>query len=384
MKILQRYFASEILKSVLFVLIAFLALFAFFDLIAELNSVGRGAYRVRHAFIYILLNLPGYIYELIPVAVLIGTIYVLARFAANSEFTIMRASSMSTLQTGWILIKIGLIFMVFTFVVGELITPYTATRASEFRDSMLQRDRSFRAQLGSGIWSRDSIYENGLEGEVIGSRFINIGALRTDRTIRDIHLYEFNLEQQLQRMVTAKEGRYLGDQKWELTDVTEEIVTQPAKPGEKRFPASAPGFKSKKMETMTLLSELTPSILSVLSVDATMMSAYDLSVYNRHMEANSQDTTAYRIAFWKKIIYPFSVFVMMGLALPFAYLHFRSGGISVKIFTGIMIGVLFMLLNSLFSHLGLLNTWPAFLTAVLPSIIFLLFACGALWWVERH
>lgn len=384
MTILQRYFATQIIKSVLFVLVAFLALFAFFDLVAEINSVGKGAYQLRHAFFYILLNLPGYIYELMPVAVLIGTIYVLARFAANSEFTIMRASSMSTLQAGGILIKIGMVFVVIVFAVGELITPYTSTKAAEFRDSMLLRDRDIKGQFRSGIWSRDSIYENGMEGKVVGVRFINIGGLRTDRSIREIHLYEFDLEQHLQRMIAAKEGRYLGDNKWELTDVTEENIAAPGKPGEKRFPASAPGFKVEKRASMTLVSELTPDILTVLSVDATLMSAYDLSVYNRHMEANSQDATAYKIAFWKKIVYPFSVFVMMALALPFAYLHFRSGGISVKIFTGIMIGVLFMLLNSLFSHLGLLNAWPAFLTAILPSIIFLLFACGALWWVERH
>lgn len=378
MKILQRYFASEIVKSVLFVLLAFLALFAFFDLMTEVNSVGRGAYRLKHAFYYIFLNLPGYIYELMPVAVLIGTIYALARFAANSEFTIMRASSMSTIQAGWILARIGMVFMLFTLAVGEFITPYSSTQATAFRDSKLQRD------IRSSIWSRDTLYANGLEGTVTGSRFISIGGFRTDQSVRHVQLYEFNTAQQLQRMVTARDGRYLGNHEWELKEVTEDVVTAPARPGQARFPASAPKFDTRQVASMRMLSELTPDILSVLAVDATKMSAYGLAVYNRHMEANNQDTAAYRIAFWKKIVYPFSVFVMMALALPFAYLHFRSGGISVKIFTGIMIGVLFMLLNSLFSHLGLLNTWPAFLTAVLPSVIFLLFACGALWWVERH
>lgn len=379
MKILQRYFTTQIVQSVVFVLLAFLALFVFFDLVTEIHSVGRGAYRLQDAFFYILLNMPGYIYELIPVAVLIGTIYVLARFAANSEFTIMRASSMSTLQAGLILIKIGVVFMLFTFAVGEFVTPYFSVKAEEFRDSRLLRDSK------TGIWSRDAIYKDGkMQGEVVGSRFINIGGLRTDKTIRHIRLYEFNLERQLQRMITAKKGRYLGDNEWELTDVTEETVTVPSTPGDNRFPDSAPELTSKSVKSMRFVSELTPSILSVLAVDATKMSAYGLAVYNQHMEANNQDTTAYKIAFWKKIIYPFSIFVMMALALPFAYLHFRSGGISVKIFTGIMIGVLFMLLNSLFSHLGLLNTWPPFLTAILPSILFFLFACGALWWVERH
>ncbi len=75
---------------------------------------------------------------------------------------------------------------------------------------------------------------------------------------------------------------------------------------------------------------------------------------------------------------------MMALALPFAYLKVRSGGLSLKIFIGIMIGVSFQLLNSLFSHVGLLNTWPPFVTAVAPSALFLLSAIAALYWVERH
>ena len=83
MKILQRYFLSQIVKSVVFILVAFLGLFAFFDLIGEISSIGRGGYQLHHVFIYILLGFPGYIYELMPFAVLIGTIYAMALFASN-------------------------------------------------------------------------------------------------------------------------------------------------------------------------------------------------------------------------------------------------------------------------------------------------------------
>ena len=139
MKILQRYFLSQILKSVLFVLFAFLALFAFFDLIGELSSVGRGGYQLQHVLIYILLGIPGYIYELMPFAVLIGTIYALAMFASNSEYTIMRVSSLSTLDACWMLAKVGLVFLVFTFLVGEVITPVSARVATEFRNNLIGR-----------------------------------------------------------------------------------------------------------------------------------------------------------------------------------------------------------------------------------------------------
>jgi lipopolysaccharide export system permease protein len=114
------------------------------------------------------------------------------------------------------------------------------------------------------------------------------------------------------------------------------------------------------------------------------MSANELAVYTRHLAENRQETERFKIAFWKKLIDPLAIFVLMALALPFAYLHTRSGGVGLKSFIGIMIGVCFILINALFSHVGVLSTWPAFVTAAAPSLLFLLLAIGALRWVERH
>ena len=139
-----------------------------------------------------------------------------------------------------------------------------------------------------------------------------------------------------------------------------------------------------KLDSSTLTSEITPDIMAVLVSDPDRMSALDLVVFTRHLEENRQRTDLYEIALWNKLLYPFAVFVMMALALPFAYLQSRSGGLSLKIFVGIMIGVSFQLINSLFSHVGVLNTWPPFLTAVSPSALFLFAAISACWWVERH
>jgi lipopolysaccharide export system permease protein len=103
---------------------------------------------------------------------------------------------------------------------------------------------------------------------------------------------------------------------------------------------------------MDLVSEITPKILSVSRSDPERMSANELAVYTRHLAENKQESERFKIAFWKKLIDPLAIFVLMALALPFAYLHTRSGGVSLKIFIGIMIGVSFMLINTLFSHLG--------------------------------
>ena len=100
--------------------------------------------------------------------------------------------------------------------------------------------------------------------------------------------------------------------------------------------------------------------------------------------ANNQKTDRYEIALWKKLVYPFAALVMMALALPFGYSHDRMGGVSVKVFAGIMLGVTFHLLNGLFSNLGVINAWPAPVAALAPSVLFLLAAAGMLYWVERR
>lgn len=375
MKVLQRYVSSEIVGAVLFVLVAFLALFAFFDLISELPEVGRGGYRLQHAFMYVAMGLPGYVYELMPIAALIGTIYALAQLGAHSEFTIMRASGLSTGMAGWMLAKVGIVFVLLTFLFGEFIAPASTQMAEKLK---LQVQGSMISQeFRSGYWTKDVIRENGLSGEAIGSRFLNVRQITPDGQLRGVTLYDFDRDFHLTTVMTAAHADYRGRNMWRLSDVAETS-----------FSTSAPGLasmaKTEKLASRDLVSEVTPDILSVLFADPDRMSALDLSAYIKHLAENNQTTERYEIAFWKKLVYPFAVLVMMALALPFAYLHFRAGGVSLKIFIGIMIGVSFQLLNSLFSHLGLLNTWPALATAILPSATFLLLAIGALLWVERH
>lgn len=379
MTVLQRYFAVEIIRSVAFVLVAFLALFAFFDLIGELQSVGRTGYRLQHAFLYVFMSLPGYAYELMPIAALIGTIYVLAQFASRSEFTIMRASSMSTSYAGLILARIGLLFAVLTFVFGEFLAPKASELAEKLKLSA--QGATLSQEFRSGLWAKDVIRQNGITGAVVGSRFLNVRSMRPSGELEGIKVFEFDTEFRMTAIMEAARADYRGDNTWILTDV---MLSRFPRPGMQGFLGLKSPVTTEQISSMEVVSEITPDILSVVFADPDRMSASDLAAYTRHLEENKQRSERYQIAFWKKLVYPFAVFVMMALALPFAYMNVRSGGVSLKIFTGIMIGVSFQLLNSLFSHLGLLNTWPAFATAVLPSALFLLAAIGALMWVERH
>jgi lipopolysaccharide export system permease protein len=131
-------------------------------------------------------------------------------------------------------------------------------------------------------------------------------------------------------------------------------------------------------------TELTPEIFGVLLVRPERMGMLALTQYIRHLSDNRQRSDRYEIALWNKVFYPLAVLVMMALALPFAYLHVREGSVSLKIFSGVMLGVLFYMLNKLFGHLGLLNTWPPVLVAAMPSLLVLSVALAVLYWIERR
>ena len=66
MKLMARYLTREIAGGIMAVLLGFLGLFAFFDLINELDDIGQGGYRLPQAVLYVLLGLPSHIYELMP------------------------------------------------------------------------------------------------------------------------------------------------------------------------------------------------------------------------------------------------------------------------------------------------------------------------------
>lgn len=382
MKVLQKYFAAEIGRSIFFVLIAFLALFTFFDLIGELKSVGHNGYKIQTAFLYVLMGVPAYAYDLMPIAALIGTIWTLAQFASRSEFTIMRASSMSTAMAGMMLFKIAAILAVITFVTGEFIAPLSSEMAQKIKLSA--RGGSLSQEFRSGLWTKDVIKTRGLEGDVTGSRFLNVRQVRQNGQLLGLKLYEFNRDFHLINLITAAKADYQGNNNWLLSNVTKTAFSDKVLQAVDKQSDIKAAISTESLPSMTLISEVTPEILLVGFADPETMSALNLFEYTGYLKENRRESARYEIALWKKIFYPFAVFVMMALALPFAYLHFRSGGVSLKIFTGIMMGVSFQLINSLFSHLGLLNTWPPLVTAVLPSLLFLLLAIGALSWVERH
>ncbi len=357
MKTVERYLARQIYATVVFVLAGFLALFAFFDLVNELGDLGVGDYHLREILTYVALSVPAHAYELFPVVVLIGTLYVLAYLASNSEYTVMRAAGFSPVDAGRILVKIGLAFVVITFVLGEWVSPAAEQAAQTLK--LRAKSSLIGQELRSGLWFKDE------------RSFINVREARRDNALSGVRIYEFDSTYQLILVRAAERGEYRGGGVWQLFEVAQTRLTPE-------------GPRVERMAQTDWRSALTPELLNVLIVAPERMSAWSLYKYVQHLAGNRQKTERYEIAMWKKLTYPIATLVMMALALPFAYMHARAGFVGVKVFLGVMLGILFHMLNSLFSHLGLLQNWTPFTSAVIPSVIFLATALLMMWWVERR
>ncbi len=353
---IERYLARQIYGAVSFVLAGFLGLFAFFDLIGELRDLGNGDYHLRQIFTVVALWVPAHAYELFPVSVLIGTLYVLAHLSSNSEYTVMRAAGLSPPRAGAALAKIGLAFVAATFVIGEWIAPYSEEAAQQVRMGAM---RSLIGQdLRSGLWFKD------------GRSFINVREAREANVLGGVRIYEFDSAYRLRVVTEAQRGEHVGGGRWRLLDVAQT-----------RFGSEGP--RTARYAEAEWRSAVSPDLLNVLIVVPERMSAWKLYKYTQHLAGNRQKTERYDIALWKKLFYPLATLVMMALALPFAYMHARSGMVGVKVFLGIMLGIFFHMLNSLFSHIGLLQNWPPVAAAAVPSLLFLATAMLMMLWIER-
>lgn len=355
--LVARHLAREIYGATGIVLVAFLGLFAFFDFVNELDTIGKRGYELHQAAIYVLLLVPGRVYELLPIAVLIGALYALTTLARHSEITVLRVSGLSTRRLLRLLGGIGSIFVVLTFLIGEYVAPPAERAAQQWR--LMATQATVSQDLKSGLWVKD------------GALFVNITTLTPDRRMEGVRIYEFDGAMSLRSIAEAQEGVYEGEAGWRLTEVA-------------RTRFLPEGTQVETTPELHWKSELTPEVLSVLMVVPERMSVSTLYTYVRHLQENRQKSDRYEIALWKKLAYPFAALVMLALALPFAYSHDRMGAVSVKVFSGIMLGIGFHLLNGLASNLGVINGWSPPLAALLPSAVFMLAAAGMLYWVERR
>ncbi|MFC5523037.1 LPS export ABC transporter permease LptG [Polaromonas jejuensis] len=375
MKTIRRLIYGEVLASIALVALGFLALFFFFDFVDELQYLGKNnglsaaadVYQIRHALLYVALLVPNHLYELLPISVLIGTVFVMARLAQSSEYTILRTSGLGPWRALKLLLALGALFVVLSFAVGDYLAP-----VSERTAQLLKARYQGKITIGqTGAWLKEKQADN--------SFVVNVKTLSSGNEMHDVQIFEFNNKGLIVSTTEAPVAVFSADGAWLLQQAQRAEFAVPTGFGGKSEQVAR--VRRATVDGFRWPTEISAEMVSVALLKPDRMATIDLFNYIRHLDANGQTAQRYEIEFWKKVFYPLSCLVMVMLALPFAYLHFRSGGISAYVFAGVMIGISFFLLNNVFGYIGNLRNWQPWLAAATPGLLYMAVSLGAFGWL---
>ena len=344
MAILERYLGRIILNQTMLVLTVLLGLFLFVAFIDQLSDIGHGDYTLISAIKYVVLTAPRVVYELFPMAALLGTILGLSVLANDSELIVMRASGISIMQITRAVLKTGGVFVIAAMIIGEVISPWSETYAERSRAEALQED--IQQQTNFGLWMRDA------------TTYVNVGEVLPDLSLLRIKVFEFDQNKKLRSLVFAKEGRFDG-QEWVMQDVTQTVIGLDDRAVPQQLPSA---FWN---------TDVTPQILTAFLIQPEQLSIWKLREYIQHLTENNQKTDGYRLAFWNKLVLPSSTAVMVILAIPFVFGNLRMGNLGKSLFQGIMLGLGFYAANKGFGYTVLAYNMSPLLGATLPVIVFL-------------
>jgi lipopolysaccharide export system permease protein len=354
MTILQRYIAQTILASTVLVLLILLGLYTFMDFITELDDLGKGQYQIGDIASYIALSMPKRIYELLPVAALLGSVLGLGNLASQSELVVMRAAGMSVAQINKAVMIVAVSLMVVAVFIGEVLRPPAEQKAREIQS--IAQSGEVGAESDHGFWSRD------------GSHFNHIEQILPDGRFAGISIYEFDTENRL-RIITESETAEYDDEddSWLLSDIVQSTLDEQ-------------GVQIRSIEHARWKSQLNPGMVNVVVVPPEFLPVWSLIQYVSFLKQNHQSVEKYQMAFWMKIMMPISSAVMVFLAVPFVFGPLRSSPIGGRILAGALVGIGFHLFNQSFQHLGLVFGVLPWLAAAFPTVVF---ACIGYYMMQR-
>ncbi len=350
MKRLDRYIARHVIGATLLAWLLVTALDSLFALLGELGDIGRGRYDLPTALVYVLLTVPAKAYQLFPMAALLGALLGLGALAAHGELVAIRLGGFSRLRLLRSVLQSGLLMLLVAVTLGETLAPVAERQARQLRALAIFDRVAFAGE--HGLWVRD------------GARFINVGGMDVDGSLAGVFIFEFAPDHRLLSATRADNAAYTASG-WRLGSLQQSL-----------FDAQAVRTRASAGEPWQ--TRITPTLVEVLALDPDAMSLGELRGYIRYLQGNALDADRYRLAFWARLATPSSALVMLALAVGFVLGALRSVGTGQRLFAGILIGLLFRLMNDLLAQAGLVYGLPPVVSAFSPSAGFMLAAAWLL------
>ncbi|MBK1716886.1 LPS export ABC transporter permease LptG [Thiocystis violacea] len=343
MRILDRYLAWAVMSGTLLTLGGLLPLMGVFILSDEIDAIGVERYGLAEALLFMLLSLPRYLYQIFPIATLIGALIGLGALASRSELVAMRAAGLSVAQIVRAGLIGGLLLALLAVILGELVAPIAEQRAVELRRQALSGEVAQRTPYG--FWAIDD-----------GS-YVNIREIRSGTSLRDISMYRLDTANG-SLVASHAEGARYRDGRWVLEGIARSRV-------------DATGVKVEQIEQAEWGSMLDPGLLRIVVADPHALPVWGLYKYIRFMSINKQDAGPYEVAFWGKVLHPVLTLSMILIAIPLLLGSSRSTGMGRRMLVGVLVGILYYMVSRTFAYLALLFGMSPFLAAVAPPALFI-------------
>ena len=335
MKIIQKYITIDLVKATF--------LFSFFSLIDQLEEAGKGHYGVPQVLLYVLLTTPKLAYELFPIASVIGSMAVLGMLAQNYELDIIRTSGVSNFALAGVLARSGLVLVVLSIIIGEVIAPVTEEKAQYMRSVAMTEQITLKTKYG--FWGRD------------GNNFINIRRILPGNKVEQIYFYEFSNDNRLRSSIYARSAEYVNG-KWLMKNISQSVI------GDNKVTL-------RKLDLAEWESLLNPEIINLVIVKPQFLTIWGLAHYISYLKHNAQNSLLYEQALWSKLIRPFSIIAMIVLAVPLVRGSTRFNAVGQRVFIGALIGIIFHICNEVAGHLGVVYEIHPYISTTAPTLILL-------------
>ncbi|AHI29650.1 LPS export ABC transporter permease LptG [Marinobacter similis] len=340
MRRIDGYVMRTVGGAMFLVMVVVLSLDLIFGFIAELEDT-RNNYQTLEALWYVALTLPRRIYDYLPLGAFMGCLVGLGSMASSSELTVIRAAGVSLKRIVWSAMKPALVVVVLGVLIGEYVAPPA--------ERLAQSEKAVALGAGSNVASATGVWHR--EGDV----FIHLNAVQPNGVLHGVSLFRFNEERELQSASFAKRGIFQGDH-WRLEDVRRTLLENE-------------GTALETEQSMRWETGLSPQVLSVLIVKPENLSMSGLYTYASYLEEQDLNASRYWLAFWKKTLMPLGTGVMVLVAISFIFGPLRSVTMGFRVFTGLLVGLLFKYMQDLLGPMSLVYGFNPMLAVLIPIAI---------------
>lgn len=345
--IIERYLGWNAFQGFLLVIALLGVIFSLFELLVQMDYLGRGDYGITDAFLYVALTVPKRLLDLMPMAALLGSIAALGLLADHHELTAMQLAGVSVQRIALTVLGASSLLMLASVAVSEYIAPPLDQYA---------RIQRFKTIYGSnvtltryGFWARR------------GHSIVHVDKVFPGGATENIKVYEFDENGLLRRYISARQGRIEGGNNWLLSEAEATVF-------------NAEGITQKTLPEYRIEDFMSPGQVAVLELPADSLSLSGLREVIRILERRGQNAERYALAFWQKVFSPLTTGVMVLLSLAFIFGPTRVRNAWQRVFAGMLAGTFIYLLNQIFGQLSLVLHLPPLLMTMLPACALLLAA----------